>query len=488
MKRKLSLLLALLMLAGTAVSCASENPESGNEAEVAAEPAAEETVPEVEEEVEKPFLDNLPDDLNFGGTDFNMLFRSSREADMFAEELTGEIVTDAVYERTVKLEDRLGVTFRHMLLPDDSGQWRAAISGSVSASDGAYDVVCPDYWWGIENGGYYINLMALPYLDFSQPYWCAGWNNNDMFFGKLYTAVGSWSLDMIVNTEAVFFNKKLLGDYALEDPYELVKENRWTADQMISMSETALLDVNGDGKFDPNNDTYGLIYNLHGGRGLMYAMGMKLAYQTEDGSWSVDYFNDHFVEIYEKMYNIHNNTASVAYGSNVDMNGRFASDNLLFLVNNVGSARGTELREMDSDFGLVPYPKYDENQEDFISFNLGTAYAAVLKSAKNPEMSAAVLEALCAENHKSVVPALYEDALKEKYARDPKTAEMLDLIQSTLYFDFTFVNDAALGALCNLYFDSVVSKSENVSSIAEKNKKPKEKMLAKLLESYENAE
>ncbi|MGN1345700.1 MAG: hypothetical protein ACI4V1_02880 [Eubacteriales bacterium] len=484
----MSLIFALLLLFQM-VSCSSGSTEQENTG--AASPlTASDSQPNEETETgtetEKPYLDNLPEDLNFGEQDFTVLVRDERVADMFVEELTGEAVSDAIAERTIKLEERLGIKFQVRNLPSDSGQWKTAISGSVQAADGAYDVVFPDYWWGIELGGYYQNLMELPYLDFSQPYWCAGWNENNEFYGKLYTAVGDFSLDLILNTEAIFFNQRLIDQLQLESPYDLVKENRWTSDKLIEMSESALLDLDGDGTYNPSKDQFGLMYNLHGGRGYLYAYGMRLANKTEDGGWALDYYNDQFVKIYETVYKMTNETPSVHYATSVDVNARFASGNLLFLTGGLASARLTELREMEDDFGIVPYPKLDETQNNYISFNFGTSYAAVLKSAGAPEMSAAVLEALCAENHKSVVPVLYEDALKEKYSRDSTTAEMLDILQSTTYFDFVFVNDAALGALCNYYYDSIVSKSQDVSSLYTRRAKVSEKQMEKLLESYQD--
>jgi ABC-type glycerol-3-phosphate transport system substrate-binding protein len=487
MKKIISLLLALLLaLSAAACSSSTENadettPSSDVSSGDPAADAAEET------ETEKPWLDNLPDGLNFGGETCTMLIRSERIDDMFQFEMTGDSVIDVLCDRTIRLEDRLGTEFVTVTLPSDSGQWKSAISGSVQAGDGAYDIVFPDYWWGIELGGYYYNLLEAPYLDFSQPYWCAGWNDNDTFYGKLYTAVGDFSLDLVVNTEAVYFNKRLISDNGLENPYDLVKEDRWTSDKIVAMSETALRDLNGDGQYKPNDDLYGLIYNLHGGRGFLYAYGMKLGTKTSDGGWEINYYNDRFVRIFETVYKMQNETPSVFYNSNaIDMAARFASGNLLFLVSTLGTARGTALREMEDDFGLVPYPKLDETQADFISFNLGTSYAAILTSAKNPELSGAALEALCAENRKSVVPVLYEDALKEKYSRDQTTAEMLDILSRTIYYDFAFVNDAALSALCNLYFDTIASKNPDVASRYKANDKMTQKLLAKLLKSYQD--
>ena len=97
------------------------------------------------------------------------------------------------------------------------------------------------------------------------------------------------------------------------------------------------------------------------------------------------------------------------------------------------------------------------------------------------------MEAFSAENCKAVVPVLYEDALKDKYSRDPITAEMLDILKRTVHFDFAFVNDAALNALCNVYFNAIVDKKP-LSSTYTSQKKLSERLLDKLMKSYLEAD
>lgn len=478
MKRFISLLLVSAMLLG-AVSCASDKGETVDK-ETGVSP--EENVADATEETEKPYLDNLPEDLNFGGTDFNVLILPDRN--FSAEELTGESVNDALFERSTLIEDRFGVKINPIYLGYDSGKWRTTISGSAQAADGAYDVVCPDYWWGIETGGYYIDLNSLPYLDFSQQYWSAGWNQNTEIYGKLYTAMGFYTLDLILNAEALFFNKELITNYNLENPYDLVLEDKWYLDTLSAMSETALTDLNGDGNYTVGTDRFGLICALHSGRGFLWCSGMKLAYKNDDGSWSVDYFNDRFVDIYNKVYTFINETPSVRYDTSADLSSAFASGNSLFYAVSIGAATTTQLRQMEDDYGIVPYPRLDELQENYISFNLGCIYQAVMTSAKDPSMSAAILEALNAESYKSVVPVLYEEALKGKYSRDATTAQMLDIVTKNLYFDFTFVNDAQLGAVCNYYFDSLVAKKNDCASLQKTRDKATKKSLEKFLAMY----
>jgi hypothetical protein len=52
------------------------------------------------------------------------------------------------------------------------------------------------------------------------------------------------------STSTLVFNKKLIQDHALENPYEIVHNNRWTLDKMIEMTRGVAQDLNGDGIMD----------------------------------------------------------------------------------------------------------------------------------------------------------------------------------------------------------------------------------------------
>ena len=50
-------------------------------------------------------------------------------------------------------------------------------------------------------------------------------------------------------------------------------------------------------------------------------------------------------------------------------------------------------------------------------------------------MIGAVLEAMASESYRTVTPAYYEVALKNKYAKDPASWDMLDIVTENLYID-----------------------------------------------------
>ena len=61
--------------------------------------------------------------------------------------------------------------------------------------------------------------------------------------------------------------------------------------------------------------------------------------------------------------------------------------------------KSEQLRAMNDDFGILPYPKYDENQKQYHSTSLDEFSLFVLPiDVKDKEMSAIITEALCAES------------------------------------------------------------------------------------------
>ena len=147
MKKQLSLLLASLLLTQVFVSCAENTEEVSPDSTVPADPSA--AVSETEEETEIT-RENIPDNLpekNFDGRTFTLLTRETDGiyyGDKFMpEELNGEGVNDALYDRNLKIEERFGVDFAYVSKNSQWGnaQWNNEMTNSIMAGDGAYDLI-----------------------------------------------------------------------------------------------------------------------------------------------------------------------------------------------------------------------------------------------------------------------------------------------------------------------------------------------------------
>jgi hypothetical protein len=133
------------------------------------------------------------------------------------------------------------------------------------------------------------------------------------------------------------------------------------------------------------------------------------------------------------------------------------------------------LREMKSDFGMLPYPKLDEFQEEYVSFmhNASVMITCPVSSdidRVNEELSA-VIEALASESYRSVTIPYYETALKAAYNRDDLSSQMIDIItgqhytvKSTLTKNFVYEYSWNMGKIGHIFMTLMEQKSKNFSS------------------------
>jgi len=98
-------------------------------------------------------------------------------------------------------------------------------------------------------------------------------------------------------------------------------------------------------------------------------------------------------------------------------------------------------RELDMDFGIVPLPKFSEQQDRYYVY----AYPffpflsiPTTITGEDLEMAGATLEALASESYKTLTPAFYEIALANKYVRDEESYEMLDIILRSRVYDLLY--------------------------------------------------
>ena len=141
----------------------------------------------------------------------------------------------------------------------------------------------------------------------------------------------------------------------------------------------------------------------------------------------------------------------------------FYEGRALFSVTFPHSLSGLSANSVD-DYGILPFPKYDESQENYTS--LVNSYAMLMgipATTTTPEFSAFMLEALSAEAHTTSLPAYLEISCKTKYTYDEDSANMLDLIFSNLYYDTALIyNISGVNTIIN---DVLKSKTNNFASM-----------------------
>ena len=488
MKKQLSILLLLAMMLSAFSGCSETTTAEETEA---ADPTAQTTEAEtVETEEETMYLpDDLPADLTYDGTTVTTFGWSGPSlVEFYVEEQNGEVVNDAIFARNLAVEERLEITLEYFLEPgayDQRNTWVNAISNSITAGDGAYDISAGYSMAGasLAAKGMCLDLTQLNYLDFDKPWWPSTLLDEATCGGKLYFCSGDISTYMIYYLYGVYFNQEILLENELESPYDLVQSGTWTLDKMSEMSSGVYVDLNGDG-VQGFEDRLGYItYSIYVDP-YFFSCGLHTTEKDENDipTMSPEFGGEKAHALVEKLVAfvssegamVGNGAEQIDPSNNVFKEGRglFASHELTFAVNH--------LRDVEFTYGIVPYPKWDDAQENYVTITSFpyTLYGVPI-DAKNPDMSAAVMEAMASESYRTVSPALFENAFKVKYSQDAQSSLMYDLIRSTVSFDFGRVYNNDLNALTySLFRNAIVTQNTNWASTIKSN----EKSLGKLLE------
>jgi len=479
-KRTFSLILCALLLANL-MACG----DSGASGDTSASDSVTDSSVETESPLKVPKTDN-------GGREFNILTTLHAAYEYDAEEQTGDVVSDAVYERNAAVEELLGIDLNFAI---EAGHWvdretfNGLIKNSVMAGDGAYDLVngvtvCV---LPIASEGVFIDANELEYVDLENPWWVQGMNENLAIGGKLYGFIGDASLSLYKDLSVVFFNKQLLENYKLTSPYEDVRNGTWTLDKFTEMIQAVGSDLNGDGNWVPTDDLFGMIYQTVAGRSFQSATEFTIVDFDENHNPFIVDLSERDIDTYFKLYGLRTENKNVWWfdvNDHTELTVNFAADRALFMCDLLYDTE--YLRDMSSDYGIVPYPKRDAEQKDYhTQIGTSTSMFFVPITTSDVTLTSQVCEALSYYSSVDVVPAYYEVALKEKYTRDEDAKEMLEIIRDSAQMDFTF----AYHTIFNPFINAVTVTAKNdIASYYATNKPKWEGTLNALLESYASLE
>ena len=444
----------LLSLAG----CSEPVEETSKDTSAAVNTPAAETEPEETEDdgsLFKTVNDDLPADLKLGGLTVTFLSRGREQNahEITAEEMNGEVVNDAVFNREIAVEERLECNIENIATGTDGhgNELLTMVSTSVAASDGAYDILANSNWSTANTypTGYYLNLYNVENLNLEKEYWAQHLIDSTEINGSLFGATGSLGLYMYQSIFAVFFNRNLCEQYGIQpaDIYSTVFEGGWTLDKMIELTKDVYTDKDGNGIAD-ENDVYGYGLQVSSSTdGYWSSCQIRMTSRDSEGVLKLDTDVEKLVSVVERLQDFAYNQKGVirlvegtGFTDGVYLPEAFAKDQLLFMNDWIYSTGTGVFRDMESDYGIIPYPKYDEQQDDYYSYihDQFTTFS-ILCTVADPASVGAVMEAMASDSHNRVIPAYYETALSQKYARDQDSVTSLQTIFKNAYLDSGWV-------------------------------------------------
>ncbi len=474
-------LLCAFMLLPLYTSCTSDQTEDNKQTADTVIDTVEET--ETEPEID-PFDPGLPA-RDFGGEDFIFATRDTETDynwdidDVEVDGLNGDSLNDAIYKRTVYIEDTYNVNIASLPCGNTGIDGAAKIitaaimSNDSSAFQAILDAIYETAEFALKD--FLVDMNTIEHLDLSKPWWDQNAKNELSFGGKLFFTTGELT---VLDNEAVsilLFDKSLVDQYNLDSPYEDVLNGKWTMDKMLQNCEAVTSDLNGDGKMN-EDDRFGYIYWQDAWIVFIHSMGNSIGELGEDGLPRQTMQTERLIDSWMRMNTLQNNGTAFARKTDVDLlvsePGKvqmymMERNNALYVYETVSGILFS--RDLETDFGVIPYPKFDENQQNYHCSVSSWGCAALSVPVTNPdtEKTGFLLEAYCAKSAELLTPAYYDVSLTRKGVRDEDSVQMLEIIFDNMKYDIGYIYN--WGDISTTMMNLFNAKKDTIASTVEGN-------------------
>jgi len=368
-------------------------------------------------------------------------------------EQNGEVLNDAIYQRNSTIEEAFDVDVTEVLYA--SASYQNNIKNAIMAGDDAFDALFVDF---VRQHSYItsdllLDLYTVDYLELSSPWWDQAVVRDFELNDRIYFITGDISPNVNIRTYVMCFNKDMVKELNLDDPYQIVRDGDWTFDTFKTYVTGVNADLNGDGKMS-YEDRWGFFSETYNTSMLYVSAGGEFVV-TNDAKNGLEYnvleeanvnrliasleiMNDPNVTLLANDYvNANGGSWTAASAWYIEGNALFRSTVLEPIPR--------DFRSMETDFGMVPYPKYDEAQEEYHSLAGASSgrFVSVPITQKDLKRTGIILEALAAESVSTVTKAFYDVCLNGKYLRDEESSEMLDIAFAGKKFDWGYILNIA---------------------------------------------
>ena len=395
----------------------------------------------------------------------------------FSEE-TGDALNDALYYRMRNTEEALCVKLKTFNPSDSSGN---TLQKSVMSGDKAYDFafVSATACDKLAQAGNIMNLRETK-LALDAPWWDQNSIDGLSVANKVYMLHGDISIMAKKTLRVIYFNKSIAKNYEISDPYTLVDEMQWTVDNMASIAQVVSEDLDGNGTMDIN-DRFGLLYKGNTIYPMMIGCGLIIADKDENDIPYVSFYNDSTQTAWEKITSMCWNE-NCSFDANTELLKCFMEDKGLFASIELHNL--TTMREMESDFGILPNPMLDEKQGSYYSTINSSVASMLVVPSDCPDTTRAsyVLDTMGAESKNILTPAYIESYLKGKVSRDNESEHSINIIFDNIRYDIGYCyNWGSLATFMTPLFDG---KKDTLASSFQSIEKIAVKGMEKAVEGY----
>lgn len=403
--------------------------------------------------------------------------------------MNGEKINDAVYKRNLLVEKNLNCTIKEFNVGDydaDTTEMSKMVQTMVASNETTYDAV---YMYmnmtaaGIAEG-YYRDLREISTMHFNESWWDdvmmdATSIKNHNYFASSSAHLMGWEL-----LWCLYFNDKMMDDLGLERPYQLVRDGKWTLDELEKYCKAAA-NLNGDDKFTSREDANCVAGCVSFWNCMpKFIFGCNALYVTKNKD-DVPVFDcgEKFINACQKIADY-----TTQDGCYIGMTGGnylnvFKQERALFAGGEIKTAQ--QMRDLEWNFGLVPFPKYDAAQEKYLSTPAHqSAVLTIPVTTPDADEVGLLFDALSYESDKSVITPYFEYMVEQKGLRNDDSIEMLQIIKSGRSFDIGIAFQWA-APINDVFKNKLNSSSLNIVSTIDSKKAAVEGEIQKTLDAIE---
>lgn len=445
MKRRiLTALLTISIILGTLLSCSQSEASKDPKVQVIPIDTPADNTETTDIFYDMPEISNI----DMHGEDFNIfvmqhfVYQPLDIVDVGNHEITGESFNDAAYERNNMIEEKFKCNVNTIIRDGNPNSLKQEVVKTVQSGEDVYDIcfMRGNQYNSLLGSGVMRDISETDTINLSAEWW-----DNDAYeaFGiknKHYAVISDMTMNSYLEISSIFYNKTMGRNFNIESPYQVVAEGRWTIDKLYEISRIVSADLDNNEVLD-NQDRYGFTYVGGSTESLTNGMGVKLVKKDHEG---IPYMsvseNDGYSKIQRLTEILSDTTASYncharSIDANKDESGIFINGQALCLVGFLYYA--SLMRTMNDDFGIIPYPKYNEEQESYAIPVIGGCLTFCMVPITNEALdeTGSVMEYMAYLGRKLVYPAFFESLLVRKVARDNESAETLNMIFKERFYD-----------------------------------------------------
>ncbi len=354
------------------------------------------------------------------------------------ESRSGDLLVNAVYDRNRAIEQTYDVviSMEYGSVDSQGTPYMSTIRTNHKTGDDRFQLITLRSLQTCELTleGLMLDMTKSDYINFDKPWWNDDSVESLRIGSGVYWAISELLVRDKAATACIFYNTRIAENNGITNLYQLSYDGQWTMDALIEAAENCYFD-NGNGVAD-DDDVWGAVCGYDTINYMYNGAGLKFAEINDEGYPEFVFGDDKSIStlidvleyvMYAEWY------ANTRLTATKDV--QFEDDNVLFRFGMVKDV--TTYRSMQTAYGVLPIPKYDEYQDDYSSL-VWMHHDCVLgipAIVQDPDMAQIITEALSAESYYTVYRDFYDTVILGRSARDQESKEMLEIIFNTRSID-----------------------------------------------------